>query len=103
MNGLIVADTNEKRTNQQLSLAGFRNLTPAKKWENSVVDGIRWMKQFTLIVDPGSPEVGESLNEYKWLEEKSETPSHAFSHIPDSIRYPFVLAAVNAGFTRGDF
>lgn len=97
MKAFIVADTNEPRTTQLIYLAGWRNIVPAKKWQNSVIDGIRLMKQFQFIVDTDSPEIGNSFNEYKWVDDKENIPDHKFSHIPDSIRYPFVYQALLNG------
>ena len=97
MKAFIVADSNEKRTNEQLILAGFSNLMPAKKWQGSVVDGLRLMKQFKIIVDPDSPEIATSFQNYKWADKKQNVPAHDFSHIPDSIRYPFMVQSLMAG------
>ena len=45
------------------------------------------MLDYDLIVDPGSENLIKELNNYKWLEKKSQTPVDAFNHLIDAVRY----------------
>jgi phage terminase large subunit len=60
----------------------------ATKGAGSVLDGITRMTSFEMVVDPqNSDKVFEAFSNYSWKGTAQELPDHAFSHIPDAIRY----------------
>lgn len=83
-NELIVADLNEKRTTQDLRRKGW-NIRGAKK--GKIVEGIRKVKNYELIVDPGSNNLKKELRHYVWNDKKSEVPIDDWNHALDAGRY----------------
>lgn len=61
---------------------------PSKKGAGSVLDGIQLMTSYDIIIDPqNSDKVIDAFTNYVWKTTATEVPNHAYSHIPDSIRY----------------
>jgi phage terminase large subunit len=54
---------------------------------SSILPGIKAMKNFDIVVDPNSTELIHELNNYCWLERKSETPIDKYNHALDALRY----------------
>lgn len=87
LNGFIVADTNEKRTTRYLREKGI-NIKSAKK--RQVIEDIRELLDYEIIVDEeNSEETQLELNEYKWLDKKSDTPIGDYNHAMDGMRYGY--------------
>ena len=59
------------------------------------------MQDFDLIIDPESTELIKELNNYCWLEKKSNTPVDDFNHAIDAIRYAVSYQLENP--TRGSY
>lgn len=82
---LIIADSAEPRLINELSLSS--NVKASIKGQGSVLYGISLMLDYDLIVDPESINLIKELNNYKWLEKKSQTPIDNFNHLLDACRY----------------
>ena len=82
---LIIADCASPRLIHELSLKS--NVKPSIKGQGSVIYGISLMLDYDLIVDPSSENLIKELNNYKWLEKKSQTPVSNFDHLIDAARY----------------
>ena len=85
-NNLIVADSADPRMISSLSTQGL-NIVPTIKGQGSVIFGISILQDYDLIVDPNGLELINEFNNYIWLEKKSQTPCHAYSHLMDALRY----------------
>jgi phage terminase large subunit len=96
---LIVADSAEPRLITELSASN--NIVATIKGQGSVTYGIALLQDFDLIIDPESTELIKELNNYCWLEKKSNTPIDAFNHAIDSIRYAVSFQLENP--TRGQY
>ena len=81
---LIVADSAAKRTILDLKLKGL-NIIGASK--NRIVDDIKAMIDYHIIVDSDSFNLEKELNNYIWLDKKGEIPIDAFNHLIDPGRY----------------
>lgn len=81
---LIVADSAGTRTIQDLK-GGKLNVIPVVK--TPIVDGIRLMQDYELIISPESVNLKNELRDYVWLEKKGEIPSDVNNHLIDSLRY----------------
>lgn len=88
-NDLIIADSAEPLTINEMKYAGF-NINKAIKGPDSIRQGIRTMLDFELIVDPESYNLKKELNNYVWNDKKSETPVDDYNHGIDSARYSCV-------------
>jgi phage terminase large subunit len=89
-NGLIVADSQAKRTIKDLKLKGH-NIIGAVK--NRINDDIKALTGYELIVHPDSINTEKELNSYIWLDKKGGVPIDDFNHLMDAWRYAamFVL------------
>jgi phage terminase large subunit len=83
---LIVADSAEPRLISELQTLGL-NIVPAIKGQGSVTYGISLLLDYDLIVSPESINLIKELNNYCWLEKKSNTPIDNHNHLIDALRY----------------
>lgn len=83
---LIVADTSEERTTSNVKSKGF-NIVEAQK--EMIVDDIREMKTYDIIVDPDSPNLIRELNNYVWNDKKASIPIDDYNDALDAARYGF--------------
>ena len=83
---LIVADSAEPRLIKELK-GKNNNITEAIKGQGSVTLGIALLQDYDLIVSPDSTELIKELNNYCWLEKKSNTPIDDYNHAIDALRY----------------
>jgi phage terminase large subunit len=95
---LIVADNAEPRLINELKAQGL-NIVPTIKGADSVKYGISLLQDYDLIIDENSVDLIKELNNYCWLEKKSETPIDKFNHGLDALRYAvsYQLANPNKG------
>lgn len=87
-NDLVVVDHNEPRLTAALAKAKV-SVVKAVKGKDSVIDGIRKMQEYELIVDPSSHNVKRELNNYVWNDKKQSVPIDEFNHLLDAARYAF--------------
>lgn len=95
---LIVGDNAEPRLIAELKAKGI-NIVPTIKGADSVKYGIALIQDYDMIVDENSIDLIKELNNYCWLEKKSETPIDKFNHALDALRYAvsYQLANPNRG------
>ena len=86
IDSLIVADSAEPRLISELQSAGL-NIVPAIKGQGSVTYGIALLQDYDLIISPESINLIKELNNYCWLEKKSNTPIDNHNHLIDALRY----------------
>ena len=97
-NGLIVGDSAEPRLISEIRAKGC-NVKPSIKGQGSVTYGISLLQDYDLVVSPDSVNLIKELNNYCWLERKSNTPIDAYNHLIDAVRYAvgFQLQNPNRG------
>lgn len=83
-NKLIVADSQATRTILDLRLAGI-NVVPVSK--NRIVDDIKMIWGYTVIVDKDSINLQRNLNNWIWLDKKGEIPIDIDDDLIDAGRY----------------
>ncbi len=84
--GLIVGDSAEPRLLSEIKAKGC-NVKASIKGQGSVTYGISLLQDYDLVVTPDSTNLIKELNNYCWLEKKSNTPIDKWNHIIDAIRY----------------
>jgi len=84
--GLLVTDTNEARTIAYLRRNGV-NLREAKKGAGSIIEGIRQLQDYSIVVTAESSNLKKELNNYVWNDKKSSIPIDSYNHAIDSLRY----------------
>tara|TARA_R100001510_G_scaffold56460_1_gene62117 strand:+ start:13153 stop:14355 length:1203 start_codon:yes stop_codon:yes gene_type:complete len=82
---LIVGDSAEPRLITELSRDC--NVAPAIKGQGSITFGISLLQDYDLVITEDSTELIKELNNYCWLEKKSQTPVDNFNHAIDALRY----------------
>lgn len=83
---LIVADTSENRTTDALRGKGW-NCRPVKKVK--IMEDIRAMQDYELIIDPSSTNLIKELNNYIWNDKRADLPIDDYNHGIDAARYGF--------------
>ena len=96
--GLIVGDSAEPRLLSEIKAKGC-NVRPSIKGQGSVTYGISLLQDYDIIVSPESTNLIKELNNYRWLERKSNTPIDKYNHLIDAVRYAvgFQLQNPNRG------
>jgi len=82
---LIVGDSAEPRLITELSRDC--DVVPAIKGQGSITFGISLLQDYDLVITEDSTELIKELNNYCWLEKKSQTPVDNFNHAIDALRY----------------
>lgn len=86
IDAMVVADTSEPRLIDALASNGI-NVHKTEKYAGSVVDGIKRMLDFTIVVTEESYNLKFELRNYIWNDKKSSTPMDADNHGIDALRY----------------
>ena len=86
LDSLIVADSAEPRLINELQTLGL-NIVPTIKGQGSVTYGISLLQDYALIITPESINLIKEMNNYCWLEKKSNTPIDKHNHLIDALRY----------------
>ena len=84
--GLIIGDSAEPRLITELKAKGC-SVKPSIKGQGSVTYGISLLQDYDLVVSPDSTNLIKELNNYRWLERKSNTPIDKYNHLIDAVRY----------------
>jgi phage terminase large subunit len=83
-NNLIIAESASPRTIIDLRSQGL-NIKAVEK--GKIVDDIKMLQDWTIIVDPESYNLQKELNNWTWLDKKGEVPLDDFNHLLDAGRY----------------
>jgi phage terminase large subunit len=87
---IITADPAGNREIEYLQGQGF-NVRPARKGAGSILAGIKWLKDFDIVVNPACTKTIEEARLYRWkrnnLGGAFDEPQDAYNHTWDSIRY----------------
>tara|TARA_R110002051_G_scaffold297524_2_gene363881 strand:- start:576 stop:1784 length:1209 start_codon:yes stop_codon:yes gene_type:complete len=97
---LIVGDSAEPRLLSEIKASGC-NIVKSIKGQGSITFGISLLQDYDLIVDNDSINLIKELNNYAWLERKSNTPIDKFNHLIDAIRYAVTYQLQNKN--RGSY
>jgi len=76
---IIIADSAEGRLINDIRNSSF-NIKPTKKKQGSVIEGIKIVQDYELIIDEESTNLVKELNNYAWHDKRSETPIDAYNH-----------------------
>jgi len=87
---IIVADTNEPRTINELRRRGF-SVFKTKKGHGSIEEGLRILNDYLILIDPDSRELWREMINYK--PEKEGKPYPDDCHLIDAMRYAVIFMA----------
>ena len=68
-------------------LSRHNKVVPAIKGQGSITYGISLLQDYDLVITEDSVELIKELNNYCWLEKKSQTPCDNWNHCLDALRY----------------
>lgn len=83
---LIVADSSGTRQINDLKHLGF-NITGVNKKSYTIVESIRLMQDYEIIITPESYNLAKEFQNYLWLDKKGEIPIDDMNHLLDATRY----------------
>jgi phage terminase large subunit len=83
-NALILGDYGSLSQIHGIAGAGY-NIRPCVK--DIVVNGIRHLQDWEIIVDPSSTNFKKELHNYVWLDRVGEVPIGTHNHLIDPLRY----------------
>jgi phage terminase large subunit len=81
---LIIADSQATRTITDLHIGGLNIRAVVKP---PIVDSIKLIQDWELIIDPSSINLIRELTNYVWLDRKGEVPADIDNHAIDAARY----------------
>ena len=88
----VICDSAEPKSIAELKKYGV-NAYPAKKGKDSVLFGIQWLQQQTVIIDSQCVNARNEFMQYKWKEDKSgnaiREPVDKNNHLIDAVRYAY--------------
>lgn len=88
---LIVADSSEPKSIEEVRQFGISRIRPAKKGPDSVRAGIQKLQDYTIYVHPRCSNTIVELNNYVWDKNKDgkalNQPIDDYNHILDAFRY----------------
>jgi phage terminase large subunit len=81
---VIIGDSAASRTIEDIKKAGL-NIKAVSK--NKIVDDIKLLQSYKIIVTKTSKNIIEEFSNYAWLDGKSNTPIDKYNHAIDGTRY----------------
>lgn len=100
---LIIADSSEVRLIHELKTTC--NIVPSIKGQGSVTFGIAMIQDYDLVIhnDDQAVHLVKELNNYIWLDRKSNTPIDKYNHALDSLRYAISYQLKNPNMGEYNF
>jgi phage terminase large subunit len=91
-NTILVAESSEPKSNEELKRLGWKSLLPTTKGKDSIMNGIDIIKRHNIFVTSDSLNVINEFKRYKWKTNPTtgdiiNVPIDRFNHAMDAIRY----------------
>lgn len=86
----IIGDSSEPRTIEELRRQGIRRIKGAKKGKDSIINGIKKIQEYKIIVHPRCENTIVELSNYVWDTKNGLTldkPIDDYCHLLDALRY----------------
>lgn len=89
---VIIADSAEQKSIEEIKRAGIQRIKPSVKGPDSIIHGIERLQQYDIIVHPDCENVIEEFNSYTWQKDKQtgeyiNKPVDLYNHYMDALRY----------------
>ena len=88
---IIIADSAEPKSIEEIRRAGISRIKPSKKGADSIIHGIQELKNYDIIVSPNCTGIITELENYTWKKSKEgeyqNIPIDSFNHYIDALRY----------------
>lgn len=100
---VIVADSAEPKSIQELRNLGLNKIRPARKGHDSVLYGIQLIQQYKIIIRPQCVKALTDITNYHWDKDNKgnavNRPNHDYSHAADALRYAVMDKVRGAAFS----
>ena len=96
---IIYADSSGRRTIMDMQAVGI-NVKKVRKYSGSILDGIRLMQDYTIVITSNSYNIEKELMAYRWLDNRAKVPIDADNHAIDALRYA-VMSYINPTKRKG--
>jgi phage terminase large subunit len=88
----IIADSAEPRSIEELKRKGIAHIKPAAKGKGSIMEGIRKLQEYHIIIHPSCSNANAEFSNYCFEKDKAtgqytDKPIDDWCHIIDSMRY----------------
>ena len=89
---VIIADSAEQKSIEEIRRCGIRRIQPSTKGKDSINQGIQKLQQYKLVVDPACVHLLEELENYSWQKDRGtgeyiNKPIDKYNHLLDALRY----------------
>ena len=88
---VIIADSAEQKSIQEIKRAGITRIRPAAKGKGSILQGIQKLQQYQIIVNPECKNIIIQFQNYSWTKDKTgqyiNQPIDKYNHCIDALRY----------------
>lgn len=89
---LIFADSQERKSIDEIRMAGISRIRAVEKWPGSLIHGIQWLLQHRIVIDERCFKVIEEFENYTWKKDRKtgeygNEPVDTFNHTIDALRY----------------
>lgn len=87
---IITADSSEPKSIDELKSLGIRRVQAAAKGKDSILNGIQFIQNFKIVVNPKCENTIIELSNYVWDKKDERTinkPIDDYNHLLDALRY----------------
>ena len=89
---VIVADSAEQKSIEEIKRLGVTRIKPAVKGADSIIHGIQKLQQYEIIIHPSCAGLLVEMENYTWVKDKKtgeyiNKPIDSFNHYIDALRY----------------
>ncbi|QKJ39613.1 PBSX family phage terminase large subunit [Bacillus altitudinis] len=88
---LIIADSAERKSIEEIRRYGIRKIRPAEKGQDSIKAGIQFLQQFDIYIHPSCTNAAMEFGNYVWDRNKEgkfiNRPIDDYNHFIDALRY----------------
>ena len=96
---VIIADSAEQKSIEEIKRGGIQKIRPCKKGPDSIIHGVQQLQNYQLIIHPSCEGVKTELENYTWQKDKASglyinKPIDDFNHYLDALRYSLQCCVV---------
>ena len=100
---MIIADSSEPKSIDDIQRNGIYRILPAKKGKDSILNGIQFIQDFKIYVHPKCENTIVELSNYVWSNKEGvniNKPIDEYNHLMDALRY--ALEPIKLGRSKFD-
>lgn len=96
---VIVADSAEQKSIEEIKRAGVSRIRPCVKGPDSIIHGIQKLQNYEIIIHPNCEQIKTELENYSWQKDKAtglyiNKPIDLYNHYIDALRYSLQASGV---------